>query len=145
MDALGKGMKPIVMPHYPHMLFEDTAIWTAYLSSPIVPIKAVWYDVHVGGVLLPVQQGDELGLRIASGITRKRIDVVAQVGGGYWVVEIKPEAGFLALGQVCVYTRLFIEEYRPNGEVMPVIVCNKADPDILPDFDSAGVGVIVTS
>ncbi|GAH71751.1 unnamed protein product, partial [marine sediment metagenome] len=48
MPALGVSQKPVVMPAYPHMLAEDTAVWTKYLQSPLVPIKELWYDVHVG-------------------------------------------------------------------------------------------------
>jgi len=131
------------MPHYPHLLAEDIDVWSKYLVKPIAPILRVWYDVRVGKALEPVLRGDSLGRRIAAGITRKRIDVVAKVGGGYWVVEIKPYASMLALGQVVSYHRLFVEEYRPDGETWPVIVCNAVDEDLLSEFDAMGVAVIV--
>lgn len=143
MPALGVSQKPVVMPAYPHMLAEDTAVWSKYLASPLVLIKELWYDVHVGKAIEPVVAGDELGARIAAGISRKRIDVVAAVGGGYWVVEVKPFANMVALGQVLTYTRLFIAEYRPPSEVWPVIVCDDADEDLLDEFDELGVAVIV--
>lgn len=142
MAALGVGQKPIVMPSYPHMLAEDTGVWSAYLADPIVPIKEVWYDVHVGKAVVPVQKADLLGARIAAGISRKRIDVVCRVGGGYWVVEIKPFGSMLALGQALSYTRLFIVEYAPPGEVWSVVVCNEVDADLIDEFEAAGVAVI---
>jgi len=130
------------MPSYPHMLTEDTEVWSKYLADPVHPIKEVWYDVHVGqGMLLPVGAPD-IDKRIARGISRKRIDVVARVGGGLWVVEIKPFASMLALGQILSYTRLFIEEYRPDEEVRPVIVCDAIDGDLLDEFEALGVVVI---
>ena len=46
MAELGPSMKPMVMPHYPHMMAEDTEVWSKYLASPLVPIKEVWYDVQ---------------------------------------------------------------------------------------------------
>ncbi len=142
MPALGLGQKPIVMPSYPHMMAEDTAVWSRYLADPIAPIKEVWYDVHVGrGMSLPVGAPD-IDKRIAAGISRKRIDAVASVGGGYWVVEVKPFGSMLALGQALSYTRLFIEEYRPDGEVWPVVVCYSVDPDLIDEFEAAGVAVI---
>lgn len=124
------------------MLSEDTGVWTAYLKDPIAPIKELWYDVHVGKAVEPVLVGDALGVRIASGISRKRIDVVCSVGGGYWVVEIKPFGSMLALGQVLSYTRLFVEEFRPAGEVWPVVVCYHVDPDLVDNFEAAEVAVI---
>ncbi|MBA7681718.1 hypothetical protein ES703_90058 [subsurface metagenome] len=142
MLALGIGQKPIVMPSYPHLLAEDTAVWTAYLKAPIVPIKKVWYDVHVGGAVSVPAGPDSLEGRISAAVTRKRIDVVAAVGGGYWVIEIKPFGSMLALGQALSYTRLFIEEYRPAGEVWPVVVCSEVDADLIDEFEAAGVVVI---
>lgn len=143
MAALGVSQKPIVMPSYPHLLAEDTEVWSAYLEDPIAPIKEVWYDVHVGqGVTLPVGV-DSLTKRIAAGITRKRIDVVCKVGGGYWVVELKPFGSMLALGQVFAYSRLFIRDYEPDGEVWPVVICNEVDPDLFEQMEYLGIAVIV--
>lgn len=142
MVDLGHGQKPIVMPSYPHMLTEDTEVWSAYLADPVAPIERVWYDVHVGqGVPLPVGASG-IEQRIAAGITRKRIDVVCRIGGGYWVVEIKPFASMLALGQVISYSSLFVRDYEPDGEVWPVVVCNEVDDDLVDDFEAAGVAVI---
>ncbi len=142
MALLGKSQKPIVMPHYPHMLAEDIEVWSRYLADPIVPITEVWYDVHVGrGMPLPVGAGD-IDRRIAAGVSRKRIDAVCRIGGGFWVVEIKPFASMLALGQVLSYTRLFLEEYEVTGEVWPVIVCDRADEDLINEFEALGVAVI---
>jgi len=143
LSTLGKSQKPIVMPTYPHMLAEDTAVWSRYLESPVLPIKEVWYDVHVGhAVLLPVGAPD-IDQRIARGITRKRIDVICRVDSVLWVVEIKPYASMLALGQVLSYTRMFVEEFRPAGEVASVIVCDSVDRDLLDEFEALGVIVIV--
>lgn len=144
MPALGKGMKPVVMPSYPHMLSQDVEIWSKYLKSPIVPIKEVWYDIHVGAREKTAGGPGTIEARIAAGISRKRIDAVCRVGGGFWVVEIKPFGSMLALGQVVTYTRLFIQEFRPPGEVWPVIVCEKMDDDLADEFDEAGVAVIET-
>lgn len=143
MAVLGPGQKPVVMPHYPHMLAEDVAVWSKFLASVVTPIKEVWYDVHCGqSVLLPVG-ADHLIERIARGITRKRIDVVCHVGGGYWVVEIKPMASMLALGQALSYSRLFAKEYVVDGEIWPVVVCDSIDEDLVDEFDEFGVGLFV--
>lgn len=131
------------MPHYPHMLSEDVEVWSKFLGSVRTRIKGVWYDVHVGhGVFLPVGASD-LDRRIARGITRKRIDVVCHVGGGYWVVEVKPFGSMLALGQALSYARLFAKEYVVDGEIWPIVVCNEADEDLLDEFDELGVGLFV--
>lgn len=131
------------MPSYPHMLAEDTEVWSKYLADPVRSIAELWYDVHVGRpVLLPVG-ADDIDKRIARGITRKRIDVICRVDSVLWVVEIKPYASMLALGQVLSYTRMFIEEFRPKEDVASVIVCDAVDVDLLDEFEALEVMVIV--
>jgi hypothetical protein len=141
--ALGLGQKPVVMVHYPHMMSEDIAVWSKYLADPVVSIKEVWYDVHVGAGISVPEGAAEIDRKIAKGVGCKRIDAVCRVGGGFWVVEIKPHANMGALGQIIVYTRLFIAEFNPDGEVWPVIVCDSVDEDLLADFDNLDVIVIV--
>lgn len=143
MDSLGPGQKPILRPHYPHMLAEDNAVWMKFLQTDAHRLKEVWYDVRVGqAVLLPVGASD-LERRIAAGLTRKRIDVVCSVGGGFWVVEIKPYASMLAVGQIITYTRLFSLQYTVSGEIIPVIVCDSYDEDLVDEFDELGVLVLM--
>ncbi|MBA7479872.1 hypothetical protein ES707_15313 [subsurface metagenome] len=142
MDVLGHSMKPVVMPSYPHMMAEDTDVWTRYLKDPITPIREVWYDVHVGRpVSLPVG-ADALTRRVAAGVTRKRIDVVCRVGGGFWVVEVKPFANMLALGQVISYYRLLVTEYELDGAAWPVVVCGDYDRDLADEYEAQMVGLI---
>jgi len=131
------------MPHYPHMMREDTEVWTKFLASEFIEIKKVWYDVKVGK---PVQaEGEPGGIsdRISRGLTRKRVDVVAAVGGGVWVIEVKPRANMYAVGQVITYARLFKNEYITHGAVIPVIICDAYDEDLLDEFDELGVLVIM--
>jgi len=130
------------MPHYPHFLAEDTAVWTRYLASPVKAIKEVWYDVHVGRAVPIPAGGGDLERRVAAGVTRKRIDVVARVDTSLWVIEIKPFAGMQALGQILAYHKMFIAEFEPVQPTWPVIICDKADYDVVSTFDALGVIVI---
>jgi hypothetical protein len=142
MTLLGPGRKAIVAPHYPHFLTEDTSVWTKFLKTDAHRIKEVWYDIRVGMPVFVGVGADDVDRRIAAGLTRKRIDVVCQVGEGFWVVEVKPYASMLALGQVLTYVRLLREEYSVPGEVIPVIVCDNHDEDMVDEFDELGVLVL---
>lgn len=135
MLTLGVGQKPIVQAWYPHMMAGDVAVWSEFLKDPPAKIEKVWYDVHVGKQVEGVLPADELGNKIAAGLTRKRIDVIIRTPTAYWVVEVKPFAGYLALGQVLNYARLFATEYQTDREVLPVCVCDNADPDVIDDFE----------
>lgn len=131
------------MPHYPHMLTEDVTVWSKFLATVRTPIKEVWYDVHCGSPVALPGGASDLDHRIAAGITRKRIDVVCHVGGGFWVVEVKPFASMLALGQALSYARLFAKEYVVDGEIWPIVVCDHVDEDLTDEFDELGVGLFV--
>lgn len=82
--------------------------------------------------------------RIAAGLTRKRIDVIASVGDDFWVIEVKPRANMYAVGQVLVYTRLFAQEYVTTGQVISVIICNNSDEDLQDEFEDFGILVFTT-
>lgn len=142
MAILGSGQKPNVMVHYPHMLAEDTDVWTRFLESRVIDIDEVWYDLRVGQPVAVRQGASEMEQRIANGLTRKRIDAVCRVAGGFWVVEVKPYANMVALGQALTYSRLFKQEYTDVGEVLPVIVCDGVDQDLIEEFDELGVLVL---
>lgn len=142
MEDLGFGRRPIVMPHYPHMLAEDIAVWTKFLESQRYEIVEVWYDVHVGAPIDLGEEAEELALAVARGVSRKRIDCVCRVGPDLWVVEVKPFANMTALGQVLTYTRLFEKEFSDPGRVKAVVVCDTADEDLADEFQELGVMVI---
>ena len=141
MAELGEGQLAVVMPQYPHMMWQDRDVWTRFLEGERPEIRRVWYDVHVGQSVDVGPDGDELLRRISRGLTRKRIDVVARVGGGYWVIEVKPFAGMVALGQVLTYSRLFAAEYPVPGPIVGIVVCDSVDMDVMGDFEASGVGV----
>jgi len=142
LGSLGPGRRAIVAPAYPHMLGEDTEVWTRFLESGDFDIKEVWYDVHVGAVVQGDWPGDSVNARIARGVTRKRIDVVALVDGVLWVIEVKPIAMHFAIGQVLAYESLFITEYEPELLTWPVIVCDTVDEDVVPLCERLGVVVV---
>ena len=144
MANLRPGQKPLVLPYYPHMLFEDVEVWTRFLQSDRGRILEVWYDVHVGQPVAVPEGSPEYMKLVALGVTRKRIDVVCRVAEGFWVVEVKPYANALALGQVLNYTRLFGIEYPAAVPARPVIVCDIADDDLRGDFSGRGVTLFET-
>lgn len=142
MASLGPGRPAVVSPAYPHMLGEDTEVWTRFLESGDFDLQEVWYDVHVGAVVQGDWADDSMPARIAAGLTRKRIDVVALVDGVFWVIEVKPIAQHFAIGQVLVYEGLFVKEYEPPIETWPVIICDTVDEDVIPECERLGVVVV---
>ena len=142
MGDLGYGSKPVIQPRYPHMLAEDADVWTRFLERFPDRFREVWYDVHCGKPVPVPADSPEWLERFANGVSRKRIDVVARVPGGYVVVEVKPYANYVALGQVLVYRPLFAEEYAGSEGVTGLVVCYVADLDVVPEFGRHGVELV---
>lgn len=144
MAVLPSGQKPVVMTRYTHMLYEDVEVWTRFLKGTRPEIFELWYDVHVGKAM-PVPEGaSQVEAAVAAAVSRKRIDVVCRVAGGYWVVEVKPFGNMVALGQSLAYCSLFQNEYQVSGLVLPVVVCDLVDEDLARRFAELGVLVFET-
>ena len=139
MVRLGQPQKVKLAIRYPHMLPEDILLWQRFIENGDYLPDHVWYDVRCGTAVEVADAGPEWMHRMADRLTRKRIDVVGQVGPSYWVIEIKPRASYDAFGQVVFYADQFQKEYTPSVEVIPVLLTDLVDPDILPLCDEVGV------
>lgn len=126
------------------MLFEDVEVWTRFLGGRHPVIYEVWYDLHVGKPVEPVAGSPAFLVAVAAGVSRKRIDVVCRVDGGFWVVEVKPFGNMVALGQALGYWGLVMEEFALSGRIWPVVVCDIVDPDLKMRFAELGVLVFET-
>jgi len=136
---LGPPQMPRIQPAYPHLLADDTVIWTRWLEHNIHRISGVWYDVHVGEPLA-VPVGLHPSVQVdALAVTRKRIDVVARAAGEIWVIEVKAWGGYVPLGQALVYSRLFATEHHTGWPVVPTVICAEIDPDLVDDYARFGV------
>jgi len=141
MVSLGKGVRPVVAPKYPHMMPEDRTIWQRFCGNGLYLPDEVWYDVRVGHAV-PVASGQPAWMhKFAEYATRKRIDIVGKSGADYWIIEAKPKAGMVALGQALFYSWAFAKEYDHVGEVIPAVVTDVCDTDVREVFDLAGVVV----
>ena len=135
------GLKPVPAPKYLHMMPEDSEIWTRFLKNADVVIDEVWYDVRVGQAVEVASGRPDWMRRWADYSTRKRIDVVARRGCDYWVIEVKPLAGMVALGQAIYYGEAFRKEYRPPRGVISAVVTDSVDQDVRSIFEQYGVVV----
>ena len=136
---LGPPEKVQVAAHYPHLLSEDTIVWTRWLERNQHRISAVWYDVHVGEpVAVPAGLHPSIPID-ALAVSRKRIDAVARTPSEIWVIELKPYGNYTSLGQALTYSRLFAQGYDAGLPVVPMVICCELDPDLVDDFQRLGV------
>lgn len=128
---------------YPHMKPADVAIWERFIESNPNAYEKVLYDVHVGSapdfdtVVGDSADSSDINLYL------KKIDVVGLKGGTIDIIELKPNAGASALGQVLGYVILYKREFAPSAEPRPVVITDVMKNDMETMAKAMGVTVLV--
>jgi len=107
---------------------SDVAIWDAFILSHPDAFHRVWYDVHIGD---PISDEKERQHMIDSGmydVSCWCVDVIADDGSEYWVIEIKPNALAGALGQALAYTKLLEKEKHFDKPLQPAVLTDNIAP-----------------
>lgn len=144
MSELGPPSPPTIEKSYPHMLWQDTAVWSDFLAKWGSSIDGVWYDVHVGQAMALPAGPDSMLTRVSMGVSRKRIDAVLLWHDRYTVVEIKPYANHVAYGQVLLYKKHFRAEFPECRTATAAIAAASVDPDVQPLINEAGIQLFLT-
>jgi hypothetical protein len=95
--------------HYPQLSAEDRPIWTRFLDAHADTFDRYAYDVPVGGQDCDQLDASEALKRQWRYCTAKRIDVLAQRGNTFTLIECRYQAGVSAVGALLVYRFLFTE------------------------------------
>lgn len=114
---------------YPHMLPADVGLWERFLDKYGSRFSNFRYDVHVGGHLERSEwMGDETWA-MAQVLAAKRIDAVGYRPREVWIIEVKPESGCGAIGQLVVYSMLFPRSGYVGKRLVRALVCENITPD----------------
>jgi len=127
---------------YPHMAKLDGAIWERFLDQYGLNFQLAAYDVALGG-FLPDEDSGDLAMRKGwQYTTALKIDAVLQREGEIWVVEVKPGGGTAGVGAALCYTILAERDGFSPFPLVPVLVTDRTNPDVLFCADTLGVTVI---
>ncbi|MFA6161770.1 MAG: hypothetical protein WC766_06440 [Patescibacteria group bacterium] len=127
---------------FPHMGPEDTAVWKRFITAYPDAYDSVDYDVKVGTIPAFVSRDNSgVGGDIKNLYLRK-IDVVGFAGESIDVIEVKPIAGFSAVGQILGYMMHWKEEHGGVAPARAVIVCASASLDVHLLAEQNGVEII---
>lgn len=140
--SLPKGQAAEIRMKYPHMLSEDSAVWRTYLGGGPAAFEAVWYDIHVGTAMPMPDNAEPWMKKVVDGVSRKRIDVVADLGNWFWIIELKPICGMAAIGQAVTYVDLFERELAEGKSCIPVVICDQVEEDVQATAERLGVMVL---
>jgi len=124
------------------MMREDILIWQKFIENGDYLPDRVWYDVKIGQPVEVEENTPEWMNKMSNDLTRKRVDVIGQVGPDFWVIELKPNASHNAFGQVVFYADQFQRENNLSGLIVPVIITDVLDPDLISITSRVGVLVL---
>src|SRR3990172_4555096 len=114
---------------YPHMFPRDIEIWVRFLDKYAELYTGFDYDIKVG-TGAPVKPGTPANYARMQGILSKyRIDAVGYSNSQIYIIEVKPEASTVALGQVVTYIELYKRDFNPSLPVKGMIVTDRELPD----------------
>jgi hypothetical protein len=104
---------------------KDIHIWEKYIRANPNKFLSCDYDVPVGET--PDWLNDEIdSISAKQGILyRKKIDVVAYSDDVIYLIEVKPNAGSSALGQILGYDILYRKDYPNAPRTVPMVITNQ--------------------
>lgn len=134
------GQFPATQLHkYPHFFPLDIPIWERFLNSVGNDFLSFDYDVKVGSGTEPAEGVGDSYARMQRILSRYRIDAVGHRSGSICIIEVKPEAGTIAVGQTELYRELYLRDYTPSLPVTRAIITDRELPDMRYYCDLKGV------
>ena len=122
---------------------RDVLIWERFITAHPAAFDAVAYDVPVGeGAAFDTTVNPDTGGN-AEKLYKKKIDVVGSKGEVLYIIEVKPEAGPSALGQIKANTLLFKRDHEPRQVVQAVIITDVLKPDMQYLAQEEGINLII--
>ena len=132
-----------ILPSYPHLSDNEAAIWSRFISKYPDRFNRIAYDVCVGEPRPCAEPLDEKTLRNRHYLGRYKIDVLAEDGEFFYIIELKKEATTKALGEVWLYERLFNLDYNPNKPLQSFVITDSEMPNIRATLEEENIGLIV--
>lgn len=134
---------PDKLIHYPHMFPLDIEIWDRFLEKFGNNYTGFDYDVKVG-TGTPAPSGSPKNYARMQGILSKyRIDCLGHKPSQLEIIEVKPEASTVAIGQVVTYIELYKRDFSPSLPIKGVIVTDRELPDIRHLTEKLGIDYYV--
>ena len=131
-----------IQSHYPHMKPADVLIWEAFIRGNPSFFSSVDYDVSVGEGAPFLPEGEEPFVSDYRILTQKKIDVVGYRGNEIWLIEIKPNAGSKALGQILTYEKLYSKQFPGETNLRKCVITNFLQNEYAGVYSKFGVVVI---
>ena len=127
---------------YPHMFPLDIAIWERFIDYYGSFYDGFDYDVKIGTGSVPGPETPENYARMETILSKYRIDAVGHNKGTLEIIEVKPEASTVAIGQIITYVELYIRDLKPTLPIVGHIISNHIVGDM--EYLTKKYGIIYT-
>jgi hypothetical protein len=77
--------------------------------------------------------------------SRYRIDAIGYRADEIWILEVKPDAGASAVGQLLTYKTLYLDEYPAPNKLYLAVITNQLRHDMERVFTEHGIRWFVVS
>ena len=108
---------------YPHMKPADIEVWERFMVLNPRFFDSVDYDFHVGEGADFLPTGSDTPDGRENRLYQKKIDVVGYKKEEVWIIEVKPQADMLALGQVLSYKEIYAKEIGAEQPLTLAVIC----------------------
>lgn len=131
-----------VVRHWRGLSADDAALLYRWVRGCAHNLEELHTDVPVG-ISPEIDSGPADGYfaKYVAKLHPLRIDAVALVKGCWFVLEVKADAGYVALGQVMVYGWYAVRTIQVLIDAQVAVVTDKVQECIAPVFSHLGVEV----
>ena len=126
---------------YPHLIPEDSEVWSRFLDQWGKFYSRFDYDVRVGAGRDP---GDSFPGNIRDmGIllSQRRIDAIGYTPKNIQLFEITRVADLKTIGQLIAYPTLYRETYNPTKPLQTSVVAVEIGTDLAPAYRKLNISV----
>ncbi len=128
---------------YPHMIGEDSAVWSRFIIKFPEYFDTVDYDMRVGRGSKFLPEESERYNNYWTLLTQKRIDVVGYKKDFVTLLEVKKRASLFTLGQILGYKFLYLRDHKEIPLVRTLIICSSITPDDIDILNHFGIKFFV--
>jgi len=121
---------------YPHLLPDDILVWEKFLPIYGRLFDHFDYDVRVGKGRPRPDLPTAALVRMATDLSKRRIDAVGHIGDLRLVIEITHTIGLKALGQIIAYPVLYRNSYPGQYALRQLLVAGVLQSDIIQVLES---------
>lgn len=114
----------------PHMLAPDIPVWYRFLDQFSNQFLTLYYDSLLGGPKLTSDEEKDRYKRMWRSLTSKRSDVIAELTGELWIIEVSDNPRMRAIGQLITYEALWLEDPKIDKPIKKVLIAASIDADI---------------